>query len=139
MPLPIREVVGARLEAQPAAGAETANASEGAATVVEVTITSNNSSIINKRQTQGSSSAHSIVINKRLYGSSNIGDIRSNIGTIPGPAGLDHLIDSIIEVKRPTSTSNNSIGEETSHIGTSRVRAIAAARRGTSTQSTKQL
>ena len=116
---------------EPAAGVATANALESATTVVEVAITSSNSSIIDNRYIQGSSSAHNIVNNMRPHGNSSSGDTCSISITILGPDGLDHLIDSSTGVERHTSNNNN-IGERTRRTGTSRARFIAAARRGTS-------
>ena len=129
--LPIRAAAGPGLEAEPAVE----DASQSATTVVEVAI---NSSIIQNRLIQGSSSAHSTINNRCSHGSRSSGDIRSISSTILGPTGLDHLLNCSIEVERYTSGDNN-IGEEISRIGTNRARAIAAARWSIPPQSARQL
>ena len=144
LPLLVRVAVG--LEATPAAGAAVADASEGAATVVEDAI--NSSSHSNRYNT-----VHSNSNSNRTHGSSSSissGDTRSSSHgssrRIPGAAEVEHLLDGSIGVERLTSSSSSSsssieedIGEATSHIGTSRARVIAAATRGASSQSAGRL
>ena len=145
LPLLVRVAVG--LEATPAAGAAVADASEGAATVVEDAI--NSSSHSNRYNI-----VHSNSNSNRTHGSSSSissGDTRSSSHgssrRIPGAAEVEHLLDGSIGVERLTSSSSSSssssieedIGEATSHIGTSRARVIAAATRGASSQSAGRL
>ena len=116
-----------RLETQSVAGAAMTIALNGTATVVEAAIANSTTTTIHKRRTHDSSSTHIIVNNGRHRDSSSNDDVRSISSTILGPAGLDHPFDNSIGLERPIS-SNNNIGEEASHNGTSRAHAIAAAR-----------
>ena len=137
--LPMWVAAEAGLAAQPAAGDARADASEGAATVVEIAVT-RSSSIIRNRRTQGCCSIRSIVNNRSPDGSSSSSDdVRIISSMILGTAGIDYLFESSIVIERPTSSSSNNIGEETSHKGGSRARAIAVARRSTSPQSAERL
>ena len=90
--------------------------------MVEVAI---NSSTINNRRPHGSRSSGDIH-------SRSSGDIRNISSTILGPAGLEHLLNSCIGVERHTNGDNNI-------VEISRVRANAAARRSTSSQSVGKL
>ena len=75
LPLPMRATTGPGLEAEPVAGAATANTLPSATTMVEVAI---NSRIIHNIYTQGISSTHSTINNSYPHGSSRSDDIRSS-------------------------------------------------------------